>query len=178
MDANNQTLSAVTGSGNVNLGGGNLTVNQVGTATFGGLIRNSNMAGSSTSLGHGLRGYYYANIDLTQLDAVRDDSTVNFPDLTTFPYYSASSKTNQISTRWVGQLLTTVAGAYVFTTRSDDGARLWVNGTLTVDNWVLESAANKSGTNTLAANTRYDIVMEYFNNGGPGVAQLLSDPAR
>jgi fibronectin-binding autotransporter adhesin len=176
LDANNQTLSALSGSGNVNLGGGKLSVNQSGSGSFDGVIRNSDMVGSSTSLGHGLRGYYYANIDFTQLNTVRDDSTVNFPDETTFPFYSGSSKTNQISTRWVGQVLTTVAGAYVFTVKSDDGARLWVNGVLMVDSWILQGSTAHSGTNTLASNTRYDIVLEWFNNAGPGAAQLYWTP--
>jgi fibronectin-binding autotransporter adhesin len=174
LDANNQTVSSLTGSGNINLCGGVLTINQAGSAAFNGPIRNSDLGGAPT-VGHGLRGYYYANIDFTGLTTVRDDSTVNL-DMTGIPNYAASTKTNQISVRWLGQVLTTVAGSYVFTTTCDDGSRLWVNGTLLVDNWVLQGATANRGTNTLAANTRYDIVLEYFNNAGPGSAQLSWTP--
>jgi fibronectin-binding autotransporter adhesin len=176
LDANNQAVSTLNGSGDINLGGGILTINQTGSDAFGGSIRDSDLIGVPTATGHGLRGYYYGNIDFTLLGAVRDDATVNFPDQTTFPGYASGSKTNQVSTRWVGQVLTTVAGDYVFTVRSDDGARLWVNGVLTVDSWILQGPTSHSGTNTLSANTRYDVVLEWFNNTGPGTAQLYWTP--
>ena len=175
LDANHQTVSTLNGIGAINLAGGILTINQTGTDTFDGPIRNPEVGGVA-GLGHGLRGFYYNNIDLTTLVATRDDSTVNISDLTKLPGYSGSAKTNQISVRWTGQVLTTVAGNYVFTTLADDGTRLWVGGTLLVDNWVLQGATAKSGTNYLAANTRYDIVMEYFNNASVGSAQLLWTP--
>jgi autotransporter-associated beta strand protein len=176
LDANNQTVSTLNGSGSVNLGGGVLTVNQGGSDSFSGSLRNSEVFNSSTALGHGLRGYYYANIDFTGLATVRDDSTVNLADMSAMPGYSASTKTNQISVRWLGQVLTTIAGDYVFTTRCDDGARLWVNGVLVVDDYILHGATSKSGTNTLAANTKYDIIMEFFNNTSVGSAQLYWTP--
>jgi len=81
----------------------------------------------------------------TSLVAVRDDATINFTNLTlpanlpTPPY----PNTNQLSIRWLGQVLTTVAGNYTFTTTSDDGQRLWVNGTNLVDNWMSQGPAAK-----------------------------------
>ena len=177
LDANNQTVATLNGSGSVNLGGGVLTVNQTGTDSFNGVIQNSELAGSSTALGHGLRGYYYTNVDMTVLAAVRDDSTVNIADVQNgLPGSLLPYKTNQISVRWVGKVLTTIAGQYVFSTKCDDGARLWVGGTLMVDDWTAHGALQRNGTNTLAANTQYDIVMEYFNNTDGGSAQLLWMP--
>ena len=173
LDANNQTVATLNGSGSVNLGGGILTLDQNGSDTFNGVIQNSELAGSSTAAGHGLRGYYYTNIDFTGLGAVRDDNSVNLADMSTLPSYP---KTNQISVRWLGQVLTTAGGQYVFTTKCDDGQRLWVGGTLLVDDWNAHAPTVKSGTNTLAANTRYDIVMEYFNNTVGGAAQLFWTP--
>jgi autotransporter-associated beta strand protein len=173
LDANNQTLGDLIGSGSVNLGGGILTVTPSVTDTFSGVIQNSELAGSSTALGHGLRGYYYTNIDFTGLGTVRDDSTVNLPDMSALPAYSPTAKTNQISVRWLGKVLTTIAGQYVFSTKCDDGARLWVGGTLLVDDPTTHGPTVKSGINSFAANTQYDIVMEYFNNTAGGAAQLL-----
>jgi autotransporter-associated beta strand protein len=81
---------------------------------------------------------------------------------------------NTFSVRWLGQLLTTnVTGSYTFTTTCDDGSRLWVNGTLLIDNWIDQGAIAKSNSITLTANTRYDIVMEYYQNGG-GANAILS----
>jgi hypothetical protein len=93
----------------VNLGGGTLTVNQTGPNTFSGSIQNSELVGSSTATGHGLRGYYYDNLDFTSLKAVRDDATVNFGDLTSPAQLPAAiyPNTNQVSARWLGQVLRT-----------------------------------------------------------------------
>src|SRR5205085_2110988 len=107
-------------------------------------------------------------VDFTGLYAVRDDPSVLLADMSALPWYSPTAKTNQLSVRWVGQVLTTVAGSYVFSTRCDDGQRLWVNGTLVIDDWNTHGATTKSSTNALAANMRYDVVMEYFQNAGGG----------
>ena len=180
LDANSQTVSSLTGGGNVNLSGGTLTVNPGNGSTYSGVLQNSELPGSSTALGHGLRGYYYDNIDMTNLKAVRDDGTVNFTDLTSASQlpaeiYSGPSGTNTVSGRWLGQLLTAGAGTYNFTTICDDGRRLWVNGQLVVDSWV-SGATTKSGTIALAANTRYDLVLEWFNGAGGSSARLLWTP--
>ncbi|PWU09214.1 MAG: hypothetical protein C5B50_27820 [Verrucomicrobia bacterium] len=180
LDANSQSVASLSGAGNVNLGGGTLTVNQSSNTTFAGTIQNSALAGSSTASGNGLRGHYYDNEDFTNLKAVRDDATVNFPsltvtnDLTGLP--NAGIATNTFSIRWLGQVQSTTAGTYVFGTTCDDGSRLWVNGTLVVDNWTDQSAVAKYGQITLAGNTLYDIVMEYYQNGGGASAVLNWSP--
>jgi autotransporter-associated beta strand protein len=176
LDANNQTVASLGGSGNLNLGGGRLTVDPGASDTFGGVIQNSELVGSSTATGHGLRGYYYTNIDFTMLGVVRDDSTITFTNISDMPAYPSLARTNQISTRWLGQVLTTVAGSYTFAVRCDDGQRLWVNGVLLADDWATHGLTTKSGAITLAANARYDIVMEWFNNGSGGGAELLWTP--
>ncbi|PWU10021.1 MAG: hypothetical protein C5B50_26140 [Verrucomicrobia bacterium] len=180
LDANQQTFSTLSGSGNVNLGGGTLTINQVGSDNFTGVIQNSELSGSSTATGHGLRGYYYDNEDMTNLKAVRDDATVNFASLTvtnnTTALPDAGIAATTFSIRWLGKLLTTASGSYTFTTTTDDGVRLWVNGTLVVDSWIDQAPASHSGAITLSANTLYDIVLEYYQNGGGAVAELFWTP--
>ena len=181
LDAENQTFAGLSGSGNINLGGGTLTINQSGSSTFSGVIQNSDLPGSSTASGNGLRGYYYDNEDMTNLKAVRDDANVNFANLTvtnaTIGLPNAGIATNTFSVRWLGRVLTTgSAGNYVFTTTTDDGARLWVNGTLVVDSWIDQGATARSGSITLAANTLYDIVMEYYQNGVAASAVLSWSP--
>ncbi|RYE84382.1 MAG: hypothetical protein EOO75_18180, partial [Myxococcales bacterium] len=61
---------------------------------------------------------------------------------------------------------------YTFRARTDDGVRLWVNNQLVVDKWLDQGATNWTGTITLAANTLYDIRLEYFENSGGASAQL------
>ena len=79
---------------------------------------------------------------------------------------------DKFSVRWSGQVLPQHSEQYTFYTLSDDGVRLWVNGTLLVDNWFNQSATEKSGTIGLTAGQKYDIVLEYFENTGEAVAKL------
>ena len=51
--------------------------------------------------------------------------------------------------------------------------RLWVNNQLLVDRWVDQSATEWSGNLALTAYKRYNLKMEYYENGGDAVAQLL-----
>ena len=181
LDGTYQTVSALTGAGTVNLGG-TLAVTQANatSSTFSGLIQDSGVAGSSSAVGHGLRGYYYDNADFTSLLAVRDDATINFTDLTSAAQlpaalYANSGGTNNDSARWIGKLLSTAAGTYIFTTACDDGRRLWINGQLVIDGWV-PGNLTKTGTNVLAANTMYDILMEWYNGTGGANAKLSWTP--
>jgi autotransporter-associated beta strand protein len=127
LDANPQTLAQLSGSGGVSLGGGTLTVNQTGSTAFSGVIQNSQLPGSSTATGHGLRGYYHNNQDMTDLRAIRDDATINFADLTITNNVTALPDTGisntTFSIRWLGQILSTTNGTYTFTTTADDGTR-------------------------------------------------------
>ena len=61
---------------------------------------------------------------------------------------------------------------YTFYTTSDDGVRLWVNGTRIINNWTDHSAKEDKGTIALIANQPVSIVMEYYDNTGAAVAQL------
>jgi hypothetical protein len=61
---------------------------------------------------------------------------------------------------------------YTFYTISDDGVRLWVNGQLLVDQWVLHSPFTNSGTISLVGTQKYDLQMEYFEQTGGAIAQL------
>jgi hypothetical protein len=100
----------------------------------------------------------------------RIDPTINF----NWWWGSPSTKvsTNHFSARWAGSVLAPVTGVYKFTTRSDDGVRLWVNGHELVNNWTNHSATNNSGTISLVAGQKYSIKMEYYERTGTAVAQL------
>ena len=74
----------------------------------------------------------------------RGDLTVNFT-WTGSP--AAAVGADNFSTRWTGRVEAPVTGTYRFTTVSDDGVRLWVNGVQVINNWTDHS----STTNTSAA---------------------------
>ena len=77
-----------------------------------------------------------------------------------------------VDVRWHGQVQPFYSQTYTFYTTSDDGSRLWVNGQLVVNNWNAQPPTEKSGTITLTANQKYDLLMEYFEKTGGAVAQL------
>lgn len=120
---------------------------------------------------NGLTGTYFDNMDLTGTSISRTDSTVNFdwgngsPDPAIGP--------DSFSARWTGQVMPKYTETYTFYTDSDDGVRLWINNQQVVNNWTDHSFKEDSGTIALSAGQKYDIKMEFYENGGQAVAKLL-----
>lgn len=119
----------------------------------------------------GLDATYFDNVNFTGSQVTRTDSTVNFNFGTGSPHPSISADT--FSALWTGQLEAPVSGQYTLTTQSDDGVRLIVDGKTLVDNFTDHGATYDSGTITLVAGQRYDIRLEYYENGGDAVARLF-----
>lgn len=126
---------------------------------------------ATATTGKGLRGEYFDNSNLTNPRLTRIDSTVNFTWGTGSP--NATIAPDTFSVRWTGQVQPTTTGTYRFFTRSDDGIRLWVNGQSIINNWTNHSVTENSGTISLIAGQSYDIRLEYYENTGDAVAQLL-----
>jgi GH43 family beta-xylosidase len=116
----------------------------------------------------GLTGQYFDRVDFTDLKLSRTDPTVNFNWGSGAP--AASMNADQFSVRWTGQVQPQYTRDYTFYVSSDDGARLWVDGRLLVDNWVRQSATEKSARIALQAGQRYDIRLDYYD--GPQLAQV------
>ncbi|MFO8006741.1 MAG: PA14 domain-containing protein, partial [Candidatus Brocadiia bacterium] len=104
--------------------------------------------------GDGLTGDYYDNMDFTSHALTRVDPTVNFDWGSGSP--DASMGADTFSVRWTGQVEPLYSETYTFTTRSDDGVRLWVNGQSVIDNWTDHGPTYDSGTIALSAGTKYD----------------------
>jgi hypothetical protein len=121
--------------------------------------------------GSGLTGKYYNNIDFTAFLASRVDAAVNF-DWGSSPPNGLSAGT--YSVRWTGQVLAPETGTYRFSTRTSDGARLWVNGVQVISDWNNQAANiwNDSAAITLSAGQKYNLKLEYFNNTNPATARL------
>ena len=128
--------------------------------------------------GIGLRGVYYNGINLSGTPLLtRIDSTINF-ELTYagIPQHLSPAPgivpEDLYSVRWTGQVQPQYSETYTFSTVSDDGIRLWVNGVQLVDNWVNQGATEKNGSIALVAGQKYDIVIEYYENTGDAVTKL------
>lgn len=122
----------------------------------------------------GLDATYFDNMNFTGPQVSRTDPTVNFNFGNGSPDPGIGSDT--FSARWTGQIEAPVSGQYTFTTRSDDGVRLLIEGETVIDNWTDHAPTNDSGTITLEAGKRYDINLDYYENGGGAVIQLYWQP--
>src|SRR5262249_13344525 len=78
----------------------------------------------------------------------------------------------EFSIIWSGYLEPLFSEVYTFTTLTDDGVRLWVNGQFLIDHWQDHTSAWDSGTIALTAGQRVPIRMEYYKNGYSGGSQL------
>lgn len=127
--------------------------------------------GAVVGTGAGLTGQYFNDMTLTNLVLTRTDATVNFSWGTGSP--DPSIPVDHFSARWTGQVQPQFTQTYTFYTESDDGVRLWVNGQALINNWTDHAPTENSATIALVAGQKYDIKMEYYENGGGAVAQLL-----
>ncbi|MFD2934302.1 PA14 domain-containing protein [Spirosoma flavum] len=128
---------------------------------------------SSGGNGSGLLGTYFNNAALTAPAVLtRTDATIDFDWSDGSP--ASGINVDNFSVRWTGQVEVPVTGNYTFTTTSDDGVRLSVNGAMIINNWTGHAATNNDGAPmTLTAGQRYTIQMDYYDGGGNAVARLL-----
>lgn len=134
-------------------------------------------ATAPVSTGTGLTAQYFDNINFTNLKVTRTDATVNFDWGGGSPHGTVGVDT--FSARWTGKVEPLYTQTYTFYTVSDDGVRLWVNGQLVIDKWIDQGPTEWSGQIALTAGQRYDIRMEFYENGGGATAKLLwSSPSQ
>jgi beta-glucosidase len=112
---------------------------------------------------HGLRGEYFDNKDLKgEPKLVRVDAGVRFDwkDGSPAPEIPA----NQFSVRWSGKLISPVTGPCILTVKSDDGARLYLDGKKVLDVWHDRAPATDVVEVSLEKGREYAIRLEYYDN--------------
>jgi hypothetical protein len=128
-------------------------------------------ATSSGASGTGLLGAYFDTATFGGRVVARGDATIDFTWGPNAP--AAGIGADTFSVRWTGQVEAPLSGSYTFSTISDDGVRLWINGQSLVDNWTAHRLTENSGTIALTAGQRYSIRMEFFENTGNATARLF-----
>jgi glucose/arabinose dehydrogenase len=121
--------------------------------------------------GDGLKGEYFDNRDFTTPVLSRVDKAVNFewglgsPDARIAP--------DTFSVRWTGQVQPRYNDTYTFFTTTDDGVRVTVDGQVIIDRLVNQPPTTINSTGiALRAGERYNIAVEYYENGGGASAKL------
>lgn len=119
----------------------------------------------------GLFAEYFDDKFLEGTPQTRVDKEVNFdpvnqpPD----PYTDYRHK----SIRWTGYISPNASGDYKIGVNSDDGIRLWLNNELVVDEWHYRGTTTDQVAIAMEAGKKYPIKLEYFDNGGDAICQLL-----
>jgi hypothetical protein len=115
---------------------------------------------------------YYNNSTLTGPAAFTNiDSAVYFDWYAGSPDPSIAVTT--YSARWTGQIEPEYSEPYTFVVRTDDGAKLWVNEQLILDDWRNKVVSDtNSAVINLQGGARYDIKMEYYQNTSTAEAHL------
>jgi YVTN family beta-propeller protein len=120
----------------------------------------------------GLLGRYYSGTSFAGPVALTRTETVDFWWGTGAPGPGVGA--NSFSVRWTGQVIAPATGSYRFRTVSDDGVRLWVNGSQVINNWTNHSSTvNTTGAVSLVAGQRYDIRLDYYESTSSAVIRLL-----
>jgi len=165
------------------IGSGGYQINYTATA-FGSYALRGDVMQSG-----GLFGTYFENDDLTDhgTDTLgvatisssfsRVDAAINFDWSGIRPVPSPSMSflkdigPNYFSVRWQGMVRPLFSEVYTFHAKVDDGAKLWINGLLVIDQWY-SRCSEVDGTIALMSGTLYPIKIEYKQVVGNATMQL------
>ena len=121
--------------------------------------------------GTGLKGEYFQKPDFTEPAFSRTDPTVNFDWANAAP--EASLKADAFSVQWSGQLLAPETTTYRFSLLNSEGAGLWINGILVLNDATGHALHWKDSVEIdLTAGRKYDLRLKYYKKSGRGVARL------
>lgn len=119
----------------------------------------------------GLRAEYFNSQEVSGTPVIRTDPTVDFNWGTGSP--APGIRSDAFSVRWTGRIQPVTTEAVTFILQSNDGARLWVNDQMVIDNWTHHSALDeKRVTIPMQGGTRPPIRLEYYDSSGNAQVRL------
>lgn len=107
----------------------------------------------------------------------RIDSLINFEWLEGSPE-PGYVPIDGFTVRWTGQVVPYSDDTLTFHTLTDDGARLWVNDSLLVDEWHTQPGIPYSGSIFLKGGVKYPIRFDFLEAGGAATAKLMWSTSR
>jgi hypothetical protein len=118
-----------------------------------------------------LQALYYDGINFDTFKEILNVNILNYSWGSGAPASSLVG-VDDFSIRFQGHVQAPQTGTYTFFTTSDDGVRLWVDGTRIVNNWTNHSPIENSGTINLTAGVLTPITLEFYERSGGAVIQL------
>ncbi|MBS3805079.1 MAG: hypothetical protein KGY54_11055 [Oleiphilaceae bacterium] len=120
----------------------------------------------------GFVSQYFRGVSFDELVVVKNDAMVDFDWGDGSP---SDLPSDDFSARWASEFVAphdegTIE--YRFTTRTDDGVRLFLAGQLVIDVWQNQGATSYSYDVALEPGESVPVAMEYYEKGGNAVAQL------
>ena len=120
---------------------------------------------------NGLKAEYFTNKNLEgKPDRIMVDKIINFSWDWHGPFEDFPK--DNFSVRWTGFIKVDKTGRYTLDVASDDGARLYLDDKLVIDDWTDHALVTNSYTTELKANQYYKIKLEYYENGGGAIVKL------
>ncbi len=119
------------------------------------------------------RGEYYTNTTLTGSPAMVRDDGAGFLNLNFgggSPGLPCGLSADSFSARWT-RTVNFAQDIYRFTVTGDDGVRLYVDGQLRIDKWILQPPTTYTADVFLSAGN-HEVKLEYYENNGGAVALL------
>lgn len=129
---------------------------------------------SPTVANNAFRAEYFGNRTLSGSPiVVRGEAEINHE-------WAGGSPDPQIgadnfSVRWT-KTFTTAQGTYTFSTTADDGIRVFLDGTVVIDNWRDQPPTTHTVQVPLSEGS-HTVVVEYYENGGGAMAKFLMGTA-
>jgi hypothetical protein len=120
----------------------------------------------------GISGEYYSGAEFNQMVFKRHDSRIR---LGTRGSNDPRLGHERFSVRWRGYLRFQHSGRHALCTMSDDGARVYLDGELVIDDWATHSPRRSCAEVRVEAGW-FPLVVEYHQGRGARVMQLLVGP--
>jgi beta-glucosidase len=122
----------------------------------------------------GLRGEYWDNNRLEgEPRIIRTDARVDFGWTLNSP--GRGIPFDWYSVRWTGTVTAPPAGVRRIGLEANDGYRLWLDGSLIIDNWRKQSFGTRMADVMLAPGSTHDLRIEYFESTGNARVRLVWD---
>jgi regulation of enolase protein 1 (concanavalin A-like superfamily) len=124
-----------------------------------------------TSDPRGWPAEYFSNPTFGGAPITHTDATIDFfwdfnPPLNDFP-------ADNYTVRWRGRIQAPYTETFTLTAETDDGVRVWVNGTQVVEAWYGRGPTRDSFDVPMVAGQFYDLEIEYFEGGFGASAKLF-----